>query len=369
MTMQMQVAETPTVEVSEKQKAAWVGLALQKNQLAADLTTKELAAQNLLLSVKESADHKAIDTALESYRKAHTLMVETRRPFTGAIDAAIIQPLMAFEKRVDPKENATYKELEKKSLSLRKEANDAITWTNERNKAIANFKTHCANEFFRTAEIMRTTLRKEIGIQYRLHLSEKATPDIATIKEMLYKIPYAQAQKFIIPTSMKDGQYKEVLTRDEIAAIYSELHKPNTNDVYVEAEKWVDETFANFESDLANAAQAIAHQQQTEQIAIIEDQKAVQEEVAINTLVMTAETPILEEVKIKKTVAIVEEDSEQWLKVILTAFMVNYSNLVKYIKVKSVGKLTVSQMADYLSKYSNETGFRVSNVTYIELEK
>jgi hypothetical protein len=334
------------------QHQAWIGMAEAKNNLVADLTEKELAAQGLLII--QNTDHELIDAALAVYRKAHSEMVESRKGFTNQIDAGIIQPLMAFEKRVDPAKNTSYLTLASQSLSLRKSAAEAAASQNAINQELASFKAHCTNEFFRTCAEYRTMLRREISTIYEYYLKLKMAPDTDRIKKHLQDVAVSANTKFI-PVR---------ITQDQMVSIYNEIHKPDYNLVLEEILKEAETTFANFTSDLANADLAIEAQQQAAQLTQIAENQKVAEETAINTLIISAETVVVETPKIKSTYQITIIESEGWAKAIMAGFITNLPALAKYIRVKSWSKLSIGQMAEYLAKLATDTETKIKGVDY-----
>lgn len=371
MTLQTQpiVFQPIPVELSEKQQAAWLAMAKTKNVTTNELAKTELEAQQILINVKESGDYKVIDEALAKYRKISTDIVEKRKPFTNAVNQGITQPLMAFEKRVDPAVNVEYATLSKKSLELRKKETDDVNRQNVKNQTIANFKAHVANEFYRVGEILRTKIRTEIYTQYKAHLDARISPELDAIKEKLTAIEIPPMIAFAPGNTNLNGQEVPILTREEMASIFAELNKPNLAGNFKDAEKLVDETFVNFESDLANVAQATAHAEQKTQLANIEDKQTTQTEQSVSNLVHSSSAPVIEAPKIIKKIEIVEEDTEEWFKKVASAFIVNLPNLQKYLKVKKWSNLSVGQMADYLAKYCNANNTRIIGLQYNEIEK
>jgi hypothetical protein len=332
------------VELTEPQRIAWLTMAQAKNELVSNLTNAELAAQALLLPVQTSENYADIDAALAAYKKAYNEMVEVRKEFTNKIDAGIVQPLMAFEKRV--KDNTVQLELTQKSLQLRQQAEQQAKAANAKNSETAAFKTHVTNEFTRLAEDLRSRYRKEITNQYTIHLQQRISPTMdKIIAELLKMLPAAPA-KF-------NAQY---LTKEEMSDIYSTIHKVNVQQIQQDAIELLKETFANFDSDLANAAAAIEHQKQQDALAEIESSKKLAEEQAMNTLIIHSEAVAIDAPKIKKTVQVVVVESEQWAKAVMAAFITNLPYLSKYIRTKSWAKLTIGQMAEYLSKFATDEG-------------
>lgn len=357
MTQPLTLPVVQSTEVSKSQSAAWLGMAHQKNILNHDLAKMELQAQGLLLPVKDSQDYKAIDEALASYRKLTGDMTATRMPFTNAVDSGIVQPLMAFEKRV--KEDTAYHTLVSRSLNLRKAESDKVNASNQKAAEITRFKAHVENEFFRVAAEYRALLRKECAGQYEIALREKLTGDTKDIKLML--------QTLAVPAPAKFNATQ--ITFDEMSTIYAAVQKPDYASMYVEACKDLDNMFANFASDLANAEGAIQHQQQVTQLVDIAETKRLNEDVAINTLIATSETVVIDTPRIKKTLQVVIIESEAWAKSVMAAFIVNMPHLGGKIRVKSWANLTIGQMAVALGQLASETGAMADKLEYKEVEK
>lgn len=354
MNMEVVKTETGLGELVQhqltKQQIAWIGLANGKNKLMDQLTKDELNAQALLCG----EGHEQIDANLAAYRKAHTEMIERRKEYTNAIDAGIVQPLMAFEKRVDPKTNQAYADLAALSLSLRKQAEAKAATTNARNAETAAFKAHCQNEFFRVCAEYRTAIRAEIVKQYAYWLEIGTPCDIAGLKANLLLIQVPPVKKFIA----------SYLTPEEMGGIYGGIPKPDYASVYVEMMSYADETFAHFNSDLANKTAAVAHVTQNAALESQAEARQVNEDIALNTLIATAETVVIDTPKIKRTLVITVVESEGWAKQIMTAFITNLPSLGKYIKVKSWAKLSIGQMAEYLSKYSTDEEKELPGLKY-----
>lgn len=344
-------------ELTPEQSNAWLGMAVAKNNLVADLTRQELAAQSLLQSVPDT--HEAIDAAMAEYRKAHTNMVETRKTFTGLIDAGIVQPLMAFEKRVDPKVSEAYNHLSNRSLALRKAAADAAAKVNAINQEIASFKAHFQNEFFRIVAAYRADVRREIDAQYEYWLQQRISPEMPKIHAHLGKIEAAQLNRFN-PVHMTPEQMQEA---------YATIAQPNWAAIYAEMCTEADRVFANFDSDMANAAAALAARREESAMETHQEQKSAADEAAINTLITTAEVVTVDTPTIKRTYQITVVESEQWAKTVMAAFITNLPALAKYIRVKSWAKLTIGQMAEYLAKLATESEVKAAGLTYQEVEK
>lgn len=353
--------QTAPLPVTQEQAAAWVGLAKEKNRIAFELNNAELNAQSIILKVQQNCEfYGPIDAGLAEYRKAHASMVELRKQFTGVIDSAIVQPLMEFEKRVDPKNNGNYNALLNRSLVLRKAEADKAALTNAKNQEIANFKAHIVNEFSRVVTEYRQMIRREFTNHYELCLKDKvADPSLEKVKALLKQIMPPSVSKFA-------ARY---LGSEELLAIYNESKKPDYEEYYDDLMKEADELFANYSSDLANAEAAIAHQKQQAALKEQEDVKKAHEEQALNTLIATSETVVIEEPKIKRTVQVTIIESEAWAKAVMAAFIVNMPHLGKYIRVKKWSNLNVGQMATCLGQYATETGEKFNGLELTEVEK
>lgn len=359
MSTQIATQQAPT-DLTPAQEQAWLGMALAKNQIAANLTQAELKAQSILLPVsKDSSDYKVIDAACANYRKAHTDMIELRKTFTSLIDTGIVQPLMAFEKRVDPKTNAVYITLQNASLHLRQEETKRVNEGNAKTQEKARFTAHCANEFYRVNEDLRQRIRAEINNQYKIHLEQRISPEIDDIKLLISKMQPTGINKFGVT----------VLTNDELLEIFTSLKKPEISDVFSEGNACAETLFANFDSDLANAAAAIAYNQQQAALELAESNNNMATEMAMNTLIAASESVVVDTPKIKKTLTITVVESEQWAKSIMAAFIIHLQNCSKYIRIKSWANLSIGQMAEALAKLSTETGITYSNITLKDVEK
>lgn len=356
--MTTEIATVAPQALTQDQQQAWLGMAQAKNNLVAELTAAELNAQGILNHTPTN-DHAAIDEALANYRKAHTNMVETRKTFTGLIDAGIIQPLMAFEKRVDPKQNEAYKTLENTSLQLRKAAEANAARVNAINQEISSFKSYVTSEYFRIAAQYRQDIRTEFTNQYFYWLNKRISPEVPQIKEAMRKI-----------TPVPFNTYQpRLLNEQQMMEAWQSIPAPNYQDIYNEMMVELDNYFANFDSDLAKPVEAAQQAQLKTASANQEDMRKAGEEAAVQTLIAHAETVVVEAPKIKRTYTIVVVESQKWATTVMGAFIANLPHLTKYIRVKSWAKLTIGQMAEYLAKYASEDGELIKDLEYQEIEK
>lgn len=344
---QTPAVQTVTMQLTEQQ-ATWAVLPLQKNALADDLQKRELTAQGLLQQAEAAGDdHHVIDTNLAAYRKLHTEMVEARKPFTGMIQDRIIAPLMEFEKRVDPAKNQLYVSLFNKSVDIRRKENLKAQEANAREQEKANFKIHFTNEYTRIVGLYQAIVIREANNIYASYLRGKVQdPKIIDLKQELAKIPTPELNRF-------NARY---LHKEVMEELFKEVVQPNWQGVFDDLMIQVDNLFANYSSDLANAEAAIKAQEDATALAAQKADAKIAEEQAMNTLVMKAETPTIEGPAIKRNLQVKTVESEAWAKAVMAAFIVNLPSLAKWLRVKSWGNLKVSQMADYLGKLATETG-------------
>lgn len=335
----------------EKQQTAWLSMAAAKNTLVKELESSELALQQILSSPTD------LPATLSSYKKLHAEMVEKRKGFTSAIQTGLIEPLMAYEKRSDPKNNERFRELERKELSDRQIANAKVQAENAKNKEIADFKAHVQNEYHRICAKLRNDILRELQLQYEFHLKENATPNLGTIEGMLRAVPIDNMQKF--PAAFS--------TKEHMIEIFNNIPKPKYREIYDSFD--VEAFFANFESDKKNAEAAIRNSQLQQQLKEIENNRTLATETSLTTIIAASEVAEVVAPKIKRKMKIVIEESEQWAKAVMAEFIIRLPFLQKYIRVKSWSKLSIGQMGEYLAKFVTETGDLINSLKFEEVQK
>lgn len=344
---------------STQQIEAWVQLAQSKNELTQKLANSELALQKILLDVNVN-DHKAIDEALAVYRKSHTMLIESRKEFTSIIEGNIVQPLMQFEKRSDPKVNANYLDLTTISLNLRqiaaKKAHEFQALENEKNM----FTNHCINEFLRIESKYIQDLNNAIDENYENHLTNNiVTPHLLVIEGSLRAVKIDAIRKFV----------PVIITKEQMQELFLKVEQPKYNEILENKISQLPHIFINYESDLANAAAAIEQRELDAKIAAKEIAHKLEAETAINTLISQASTPVVETPKIKVELKIEVINSPEWAQLIMTQFIANMPTLVKYVRVKTWDNLSIGQMATAISKHASETGETFKGIIYTEINK
>ena len=338
---------------------AWVQLAQKKNELTQKLANSELALQKILLDVNVN-DYKTIDEALAVYRKSHTSLIETRKEFTSIIDANIVQPLMAFEKRADPKVNTLYIELTTTSLNLRqvaaKKAHEFQSIENEKNM----FTNHCINEFLRIESKYIQDLNAQIDKDYANHLTNNFPVPNFKIIETNLRTVILDAMKKYVPV---------VITKEQMKELYRQIEQPKYNEILENKISMLSQIFINYATDLSNAAAAIEARELEAKIAAKEIAHKLEAETAINTLISNASTPVVETPKIKVELKIEVINSPEWAQLIMTHFIANMPTLVKYVRVKTWDNLSIGQMATAIAKHATDSGETYKGILYSELCK
>jgi hypothetical protein len=344
---------------STAQIEAWVELASKKNEIAQVLTNAELELQQILLKC-DVKDYKAIDAALAEYRKKQTEMVETRKSFTSIIDANIVQPLMAFEKRVDTKTNAKYAELGNISLTLRQIAESEARKLQELQNEVGRFLGHCTNEFLRIETKYIHDLNTEVDAQYAYNLNAGVKqPMFAEIEAYLRGVKLDAIRKFDFV----------LLSKEKMQELFATVPQPNYNHILQNKIDMLEQIFINYSSDLANVAATIERRELDAKIAAKEAEEKLIAESSINNLIASATVEQVEVPKIKTELIIEPINSPEWATLIMTQFISNLPTLFKLVRVKAWENLSIGQMAAAIAKHATDTGETYKGIIYKELKK
>jgi hypothetical protein len=316
--------------VTTQQQAAWIGLAARKNTTIAELERRELALQSLLL--QPGVDKAA---TLKTYRAEYTALQNYRKDFTAMIDNALVQPLMLFEKRSDPKNNEQYRALEAAELADRLELERKRMQTMAVEQERTQFKAHILNEYERTVGELRIRMYNEIKAALKENCDKKAI--IETLEEM-QALPL---QKFVA----------EYLTIDDKTAIYNSIPKPDYGLLVLE---------------MVGEMERIASAEQID-VVIAEVAQETDDNIRINGMVARAAIVEVAKPKVKRNVEVVHENTIAWATRIM-GYFVSY-DLYTYIRVKDVSKLTIAQMAKAIGEYSTDNGEELEGLDYTEIVK
>lgn len=342
-----------------QQMSAWEVVVRKKNELTQTLTNAELELQGILLSANVS-DYKAIDEALATYRKKHGELKENRLTFTRLIEEKLFAPLMAFEKRADPKSNEQYLKLDTASLELRKAANEAAAKVQALENEIASFISHCTNENLRLEANYINELNNQIDIGYAAMLEANVNPPmLGNIEVNMKAVKVGAVSKF----------NAVLLTKEQMQEVCKCITLPNYAQILADKIAFLPQVFLNYESDLANKAAAIERRELDAKIAAQEAAAKVEAEASVNNLIASAGTVQIETAKIKKELKIEPINSQAWAQLIMTQFIANLPTLVSYLRVKTWANLSIQQMADAMAKHANDTGETFKGIVYVEVLK
>lgn len=142
---------------------------------------------------------------------------------------------------------------------------------------------------------------------------------------------------------------------------------PAYSEILLEMPEYIESIFANFDSDLANATAAITFRESSDKLFELRESEKMQAHQAINKLVSVSSAAIINAPTIKKNMVVKVVDSEDWAKAVIAEFVINMPYLGKYIRVKSWSSLSIGQMADYLGRYTTETGVAFRNLELVEV--
>lgn len=315
-------------EITTPQQSAWLGLAAHKNTTVVELERRELALQSILL---QPGEDKA--TTLKDYRAKFTALKNFRQEFTNMISSKLIDPLLEYEKRADPKTNAAYKLLETEELNERLSAERERLKTEGLNVERVSFKTHILNEYERTSADFRQQLYQEIiNASKEGHTIEAFT---ATLKKMN---PPA-FRKF--PT-----QY---LSNEEKQEIFESIKAPEWDLIRLEMIAEANKGLDNLEAKVA------------------EETKEAADNARINARMEAQTISIVTTSKIKRNVEVIIEPTTEWALAVIDAFITN--NLFSRVRVKLIENLTIGQMAKAIGEHTTETGEEFPGLSYKEIVK
>ncbi len=306
-------------ELSIRQQNAWLSLAADKNQIVEKLKTGELALQGILLNVPD----ESIDSTLKTYRGQFAALCDARRAFTTMITDKLIDPLMEYEKRADPKTNPEYKALEQKSLEIRLRKEAEI----KRNAGVIAEK----KEF----EAFVRNAYEDQCMEYRrgMYREIQAVGAIADLS----LVPVPPLPKF----------NPKFLSVDEMKEIFSAINKPDYAKIMDEMEREKDRKPEKIDE--------IIHKKEAE----VADNKAVNIKIAAATAIAETKTTVKRKLSLTA-------DADNWPKIVSNFATGNY---LQYVKVKDIGKLTVQQMATAMADDATATGLTVAGLFYNEVLK
>lgn len=339
---------------------SWMVLAATKKTTFDSLQRHELDVQQKLNEIKmcdpamikteplekSAALLKQIQSAISAAKSVYAEMKQQRLEFTGTITEKLIDSAMAFEKRADVLiADASKHEFEFRK-SVEEKQNEGAAFEREKQQFIA----HVKNEYFRIAAKYRADLLTMVTQSYTVALRQKITMDqlpgyLNEVRDVLGKI---ELDDFRIFTPV-------LLTRADLGKLFNEIPAYDGKSDFEFSLKSLDEKFELYESDLKNANAAIESQQKQLQQTLNNDAEQLEMETATNNLIAHASnTTMIGGATVKRKMAVVIENTDDWAISIVSAFMKNWAAAKTYLRVKTWEKLSLGQMAAALGSLATD---------------
>lgn len=339
--------------------AGWQLVARGKQKCDALLQKQSLELQGILFGW-EQADQKTLADKLAAYRKAWGELVDIRKNFTVILDN-LKEATMKTEKEYDPKNLAQYKYAEQRELEFRKEAAQEAAKMQAKAQEIARFNAHVMNQYAAVAMDLKARFER-IAQEVYEHCLHAKTPEaeIGGAKDIAIQTMAAE----------KPLQYsvfqRTLITNQEAAELGNKIQPPDFKAILEYGVNFLESRFSMYANDLANAEAAIINSRTELQASQVTAQAEADQAAAINQLAQTATAYVEPGPTVKKTTSIVvETDSEKFVMTIMAAFMGNFQQAFKKLRVKDYSKINVGQMAAAL----DAAGVTVEGVTYKTIEK
>lgn len=343
------------IELPKEREASWILLGKGKAKLDAELTTRELSLQSVLLSESPLADK------LAQYKKGYADLVDFRKSYTKFLDLAKDQ-CMVVEKRCDPKVNPEYLKVEAAELEERKIAAENDRKARAAAEERAALKAHLTNAYAQQAYDYRYELTSIVNKAYENALRKKIPVDSIDTD---IKLTIEQLRSVMIQPILKFNL--QLLSKEDAKIVHDSVDRTPINSVLADAKSLLEEKFSMYANDLANA-EAIIEQERIQNAAAAQLAKqALEQQQAVTTLTTNAEVYIEATTKgVKESTSIkIEDDSQKWVLTIISAFAANFQQAFPKIKNKKYSSLTVAQMAAALSAADIE----VKGVVYETTQK
>lgn len=348
------------------QQQGWLQLAESKNQLFAALQAGELKVQELLNVLPAvtpdqpealNGNLKILQDRIATAKKIAAEHKEMRLSFTGMLQERIVKPAMAFEER----SRALIDTAAARELDMRRAASDIAEKVAAVKREENALVVHISNEQYRIANDYRQALLTRVHQFYVACLNMKtAAPNLEDLRQELRKIQPGNMRKF----------ERNLVSYDRACELLAEMtpYDPNTDFKEIST-RYIEERFAMYAEDLKNA-EAAAKQAEKQAAKEAEEAKAETElAMATNTLMAQAETARIDTPKIKRKLEVIEENDQAWAFAVIAAFIKNSAQCAPKLRVKTWGKLNISQMAKTLAELASETGEQFQGLNFKEIEK
>lgn len=339
-------------------KKTWTFQSLQKDELSIQTNLQKL--DELMKCKDEEVDKnlKLVQELLSTAKTSYDIMKEKRLNFTSMLKEKIIDPAMEFEKRSE----VLIKAAGGKEFIMRERANTIQGYAERKNQEEADFLAHVKNEYVRIKESYKIALNNMIFEAYNTALNQKQDPKtigdyIASIKKFMTEIKMPHFEKF--NRTPWGGEEQEKKWKARAAELFKTIQPYNAKDDLQDALKKLDDQFAMYAQDLKRAKKAMEEAEEKRKQAEEKSKKEIQKEAAINTLEAEASSSTFvgsasgAKTAIKKKMAIVEEETEEFERSVISAMLKNWTEARKITKA-AFGKLTVPQMVVALGNLATE---------------
>lgn len=344
-----------TAELNSVQ-LGWLNFAHQRQLLTPLLQNGELSIQALVQAALASKDLPTIQTNLKEAKKQAADDQDKRKAFTGLFETKVVQPLMAFEKRNDE----LIKSVAAHELATRTAAAAAANKAQAKETEKAQLKAHITSEYFRCAALYRQHLDAIVVAAYTTSLETGFLEGMQSVGERIVAEP--------MPVM---GQRPLVnLTVEEANEIFFSIPAYDRNAIVTATMQEMASKWQNFQHDLANASNAIAAVNVELEEKKVETQQAIIMETGVNNLqaaAVTATMPVGPTVK--KSMEVVVFNTENWGMAVMSHFMKNWQECYKLVRVKTIDKLSIGQMATALGQYASKTGLTYDGLEMMEAVK
>lgn len=353
---------------------AWLTLSGAKLSVETKLQAAELELQKILLGW-ETKDLVELKAAIDKYKEQLKMMPETRKGFTRYLDG-INDSLMVFEKRASglkPGQKAWIEDPEslilkanKRFLELRLAEEKRLENEQNKNAEAARFAAHVKNEYVRLESEYKVTLLTTINTAYQQALNDELTDD--GLKQYV-KVTEAALREVKLGARNKFNY--TINTPEELTALNSTIPAPNYTATLDNAIKFMYEKFQLYFQDRANAEKAKEyHNQKTQQLTgLVQD--AATKQMSVNNLVSRGAEVEVQPTggipAIKRKMEIVIEDTPEFANRVVSAFLANWADCSKNVRVEKWSNLSVKQMAKALEDLPS--GEMVEGLKYQETIK
>jgi hypothetical protein len=302
------------------------------------------------------------DNLAEGIKEAKKQLKEVkdkRLDLTRQVEETFITPFILMERQLD----ALIKEASGRELEMRIALEKRIQEANAIIAEEADFKAFCENEWYRIAQTYRMELKAFILDCYQTHLKNRTATPVKTI------VRDVQESLSMVRLSAMAKYQPRHLTKERMAELYAGIHKYDNALDLATAKSQVEVQFLTYEMDLANAELVSKQIEAEKQAAFEKSQQEIAMNQATTTLIAQAEAVTIELPKVKRELKVVIVESELWAVSVCNNFIRLLPQVAPYLRVKSWGNLTLSQMADALAKYMSETGEKIHNLKTEEVCK